>query len=406
MRALITVFAMAPLAACQTTQPLSAASMDYRLPRTDAAVTLTLTLKECEPLKLDADLKVAAKPGAHSSVYRVPGEILASNHIRRGLSISVSDKGVIKGVNAENADRTPQIVGNILKTVTTLAPVLGDRAFVPPACPLVNDATRTAVLRAAAIERQILTLRSELSQTTAPPTKLERQKMKDIELLSAEIGGLRAGPLLVETTGRIKLEKGELAGGPVELDMDPFSKWFNTNVPPQAVNGLIGLVWTAAVKPDNATVIRTAGSRTLRTCKLSLPMPNPVAVDVSVSGQGSLLPPGLTKTETLPAAQLGDPRQLCIDVGFGEARSIQLAFDDYGRTTEFKWSSEATAEAVSGAVAGYATDGASLITTLRGKSDVQLQKDEIERIKTQNELDALRACEAAKAAGGVCGGSE
>lgn len=405
MRALITVVAMMPLAACQTTQPLSAASMDYRLPRTDAAVTLTLTLKDCEPLTLDADLKVAAKSGAQSNVYRVPGEILASNHIRRGLSISVSDKGVIKGVNAENADRTPQIVGNILKTVTTLAP-LADLKVTPPACRIVNDATRAAVRRAAAIERQILILRTELSQTTAPPTKVERQKIKDIELLSAEIGGLRAGPLLVETTGKIKLEKGQLGGGPLELDHDPFKKWFGESVKPEAVNGWVGLIWTAAIGPDNATVVQSTSSRSLRTCKLSLPMPNPVSVDVSVAGQGTLLPADLKTKETFPAAQLGDPRQLCIDVGFGEARAIQLAFDDYGRTTEFKWSSEATAEAVSGAVAGYATDGAALITTLRGKSDVQLQKDAIERIKTQNELDALRACEAAKAAGGVCAGSD
>lgn len=394
MKTLCILLAVAPLAACATTAPLSGGSVDYHLPRTDGAVTLALDLTSCTPIKVVGELALAAKAGAQDQVQRIAGEALASSRIKRDLAITLSDKGVIKSINADNAERTPQIIGSSLKTVMTLA-ASAPGAVAPLKC---EPSAEAALKRADFIEKEIVALRQELARPT--PWEERRRKVKDIDLLAKELGALRAGPLRVEIKSGVKLDK--LGQGDLEIGPGPFAKWFGSSASDKVIARQFGLTWTASQLDVTPVVVGAGRTRSLRKCNLALPTPNPVVVKVSVAGkQGSALE-RLKAEEAFPAAQLASANQLCIDVGFGEARTIKLAFDEFGRTTEFTWSSAATAETVSGAVAGYATDATALYGSLRGKSDLQKQKDEIDRIKTQNELDALRACEAAKAAGGAC----
>ena len=91
---------------------------------------------------------------------------------------------------------------------------------------------------------------------------------------------------------------------------------------------------------------------------------------------------------------------LCLDARFGESRTVDLTYDDFGRKLSFKWASEATAEAISGAVTGFASSISDIEGALSGPSQIEQQKEEISRLKTQKELNELRMCEEIIEAGG------
>jgi hypothetical protein len=121
----------------------------------------------------------------------------------------------------------------------------------------------------------------------------------------------------------------------------------------------------------------------------------------------SLLPTGDSVKDvkadlTMPLAQWSKPARLCADVGFGEARTVGLTFNKYGQTTEFAWNSEARGETITGGIAGMAPDLVSFGKTVAGPSEIDEQKREIDRLETQQKLEALRACQRIKAAGGTC----
>ena len=99
-------------------------------------------------------------------------------------------------------------------------------------------------------------------------------------------------------------------------------------------------------------------------------------------------------------AQWSKPAQLCLDVGFGESRSVSLTFDKFGQTKEFSWTTDARAASVAGALAGIAPDAVALRTALQGPSALAEQKAEVDALETQQKLNKLRACRAILDAGG------
>jgi hypothetical protein len=51
------------LLGCATTKPELGANMEYRLPRTDAIVTVTMTLKNCNDFDVDSSFTVTPQAG-------------------------------------------------------------------------------------------------------------------------------------------------------------------------------------------------------------------------------------------------------------------------------------------------------------------------------------------------------
>ena len=164
------------------------------------------------------------------------------------------------------------------------------------------------------------------------------------------------------------------------------------------------LEWSAAVDSTASAGLtkKNPGAASVpRECNLSLPVPKITRIAVEVKGRGdSLKSSALEAKKTLPLAQLEDPAELCLDVGFGESRTVGLKFDKFGQVTEFNFASEATGAAVAASLAGTATNASGILTTLRGASDLDKQKSEIDKLETQQKLNKLLACQAIIDAGG------
>ena len=404
------------LVACETTKPLDGAGIDYRLPKTDAIAQLALTLRQCrdDGFDVDADLAVVAKVGAGDTVYHVPGSVLGSARIKRDLQIGVSDDGVLTGINSASADQTPAIIGNALKTAAILLPLAAGaprfageaRRSGPPGLQCLPDVTE-ATLRAPVIEKQIHYLRQQLALSSpgSGPTPADLQRLKELNTLARELASLRTGILRIETAAPIKLGNDQSpTNQSLKLKLSSFEKWFGPKPSEATIAEHFGLEWKSerkTTKPE--TLIATGGSEPSRECGLAVTVPNVAVANVTVLPTGKALKPVIDKdgaSEAFPVAQWNPPNKLCIDVGVGESRSVVLAFDKYGRTKDFHWSTEATAATVSGAVSGAAGDFATLVKTARGPSELDRQKAQIEALETQKKLNELIACQAIIEAGG------
>lgn len=400
------------LSACATTEPYGAAGIDYRLPRTDAAVAASYTLTSCDDFSVDADVSLAPQAGAQEAVYHLSGRDLASARIKRDVKISLTEDGVIAAVNASNEDKTPEIIGNVIKTVGALAPVvlgtpLRDRDGQGTAPRLhCKQEVADALSRSKWLGGEIRRLRASL---VAQPSN--SSLVKALNRAAKERAALKDGILKVDTTGSIELNPGTSAGAVEIDDWTPFTKWFDAPADSNQLGAALidnyGLSWTArlAEAPPQIAQPQLPAPKSVRPCHFAMAVPAVAVVDVDVKKYGSALPDGLEVKKSISAAQWADPEKLCLDVGFGESRTVALNFDKYGRTTEFGWGSEATAATVSGAIAGYASDVAGIATALQGRKLAKM-KAEIDEIETEQKLSELHKCKMVREAGGDCASGE
>ena len=401
------------LSGCAATHPGNSAGITYSLPRTDALVKLGVTLKHCDArnAKYDSEVILISVVGAQDLKYHISGEHLSSSKVKRGFSIGVSENGVISSISSSNADRTSAIVSNVLKSVGTVASMIAAADGSSLCKPEVQD----AISRVNAITAAIDSIKQNLSAVPPPmPTPEEKKDyveqvkgfIEQINVLAGKLAALKTGILRVETSGKITLEKDKFPSGYVSiaLDEEPFEKWFVSKNKPK-ISEEFGIEWSATIPAPAPTIVdvtpsQTKNSRIDRECGFEIPLPSPIPVRVDLRLAGSHYTNKTGPSATFYAAQLNDPSSLCLDVGFGESRSVSLKFDRYGRTTEFSWNSEARGEAISGAVAGYSSSLAGTAAALAGKSALALQKEEIDRLNTQKTLNQLRKCQAIIEAGG------
>ncbi len=386
--------------ACATTQPYEAAGIDYRLPQTDATVTETLTLTSCTPLATDADLTIEPKAGAQPGYYHLAGENLASARIKRDIKVDVSEHGVITGINSSNEDKTPEIVGNVIKTIGSIAST-GMAAFW-------KEDPRQLKLK-----DEIARLRAVLVNDPRRPGAV-----KALNAAAAELATLQEGILKVETNAVLELNRpkgaNETALTTVDLEFAPFARWFDEpagTIPGKAHQAALlaafGLKWKASLKAkgDPTPQPTLPAAKSLRACGFAIVVPAVAGIEVSVTEPGTALPADLEAKKQLPAAQWTDPNKLCLDVGFGEQRDVDLTFNAYGQTTEFHWGSQARAATVSGAIAGYAPDVGGIVTSIKGRS-LAAKKAEIDKIDTDQKLQEARRCKRILDAGGDCTASQ
>lgn len=402
----------AALAACTTTDAGPGASIAYRMPRTDAQIALTATLAHCDATGLalqDANLTITAVAGARPELWTLDGTALASGRIKRSLKITTSDDGnrVITGINATQTDKTPAIMGNVVKTLAelipsaTMAPALLESKPPPP--PLCSHEAGLALDRVDTIRAGIIALREQLKRQT-DPAKAKKLNTA-LNNLATELAGLQTGVLHVETSAFLTLPdkpfQGQRPPAPttVTLDDEPFAKWFDADsraARAQRVARLFALNVSAEEEPaGKSQPVTVRDPKTLRACGLSMWVPATVAAQVRVTAVGPAYAKlgDLTAQSRLPVSQWADPVPLCLDAGFGEDRTVNLSLDKYGETVTLDWTSEATAATVSGAIAGMAPDAVSAVQTLHPSQDA-VEKSEIERLQTRQQLNQLRHCQA------------
>jgi len=398
----------AALAACATTDAGPGASIAYRMPRTDAQIALTATLAHCTATTLvlqDANLTLTAVAGARPELWTLDGTVLASGRIKRSLKITTTDDGnrVITGVNSTQTDKTPAIMGNVVKTFAELAPARGLFESETSAASMCNQEVDHTLKRVKTIRGGMATLRDQL-QSEADPTKAKKLNTA-LNGLATELAGLQTGILHVETSAFLALPEkpfqGQRPAAPttVTLDDAPFAKWFDADsrdTRAQRVARLFALNVTAEEEPaGKSQTVTVRDPKTLRACGLSMWIPATVAAQVRVTAVGPAYAKlsDLTTQKRLPVSQWADPVPLCLDAGFGEDRTVNLSFDKYGEVTTLDWTSEATAATVSGAIAGMAPDAVTAIQTLH-PSEEAVEKAQIERLQTRQQLNELRHCQA------------
>jgi hypothetical protein len=393
--------AAAALGGCATTDPLDGAGIVYRMPRGDAVATLAADLRGCDPLEIEADLALTPKAGVDSRpdrLWEVPGKALTSSFTKRALSLKLTKDGVISEVNSEASDRRAQVLGNVAKIAAAVVPLL----VAPPKAPLPTCSTeaRAGVQRRALLKAQIEAVRVQLATGTGAPQPADPKLVRTLNRLAKELVALEGGVLHAEAVKAVPLNDTLVLDGAtpfqVAFDAEPFAKWFGGAADPAII---FPLTWTAARVAATPQTLKLPSAFWPRHCNLSLKTPNPMSVKVVATDAK-----GEAVDVTVPAAQLGQPKDLCIDAGFGESRAIGLAFDDYGRVNSFSWNSEASAETLSGAFADAAPSLVAVAGALRGPDAVTAQKTEIERLETQQKLNTLRACQLVIEAGGFdCG---
>ena len=242
IRAALSVLSVMLSAGCASTDPLDGAAITYRMPRTDAAVKLAVTINECTATGYDvtSELTLVAKAGVLAGKsWAVNGGELASFRIKRSLQINVTEDGVLSSVNTSNADQTPAIIESVGKLAGTLLALAPKSA--PPKPPCITNGfpmIAPAITRARGLRGQIETLRKQIIESPSTPDE-QAKRIKAVNLLAKELAALREGFLKVETEGAIKLDgpfpipaaPADAAPAPpspeVEFDIDAFAKWFD-----------------------------------------------------------------------------------------------------------------------------------------------------------------------------------
>ena len=443
------------LGACASTDPGEAASIKYRMPETQAEVTTRFELRSCQDDEFRKQADAANPPslcfhvqhnlktthGAGDKVYEVKGLDLASSTVARDIGISVNDKGVLMGINTKNTDKTASIVGSALSLAASFAgfAVKNARDTTPhPHCTDCSVKTQQTFELIDSTTKDIEAHRQKIEDLEEEASQLAKQGNKQQELvalrgeidqlkklvdnLATMVADKRLNDLTLSTTNPIKLREASKAPQSLIEDWSDFEDkdWLNDDTKPATE---FGIIYKLTDQPEfldsNNALIRTAaaGTKTPKSCRLSIPVPHTVPTNLTLELSKNALPKqertfelpfscptqenGIKQCQrTMGKEKVSGPTELCIDVRFGEDRTVNLAFDEYGRKKSMTWGSTARADTVMSSLAGYATTASGLVDTLGGQSDLERKTSEVTRLTTEQSYNRLKACEAIIEAGG------
>jgi len=407
MKSLLAALSLLALGACTTTRPYEAASINYRLPKTTAKVTLSVDVTVCDPIKgaqTKASLKLDTVAASGDTLYRLEGKDLASGSIKRAVTVGTDENGVISSVNSTATDQTSVILGDVIKIAATAAAFAGNGDTSPVL--LCNAKTKANLIAADALDTQITALRASMA-TAADPAAVEDKIQKTLPNLVA----LRTS-LHREVVANLKIDRASLNQDvALTFDLKAFEDLFDTawvgpDPLPPTVAGIadktapFAVYATLSEATTTSAVARSpnVSEAGLNDCSVWMYVPQASPLSVLLKPNGPMFDKTiLTKPEALTfplvAAQLNGPAKLCLSAGFGENRTIALKFDKFGRTTEFTWSADARSANVANALAGAAPDIKSTISTVQGAS-LASDKVALDKLTTAEALRKARACAA------------
>ena len=402
-------------------EPKSASSAEafqtvhYRLPKSAISATLSLTLEDCRSgPKVSGDVTLAAAAGASSQQFALTTAQLQSATVKRSLNITLQDTGTIATIDSATEDRTSAIIGNALKIVAGIAgavagaPAGGAPPLTQPQIPTLvcNDATMTALRRLAILDAALDALRS--GPGSADPKEVE-QRSKTIATLEGERGVLRSGPLHMEVTAKLDLDKlqpdpnGWRLSAPLDADaLGPLvSAWLRAGQELGVnANWLVQLPRGRQVLQAGAQPVDQCYPALVRVSGICFVRPVDATISATLTSSELLTDDGTMEasaSEQLPVPQWGTLQILPLSVGFGGNRELSMTLDKFGNVSEMKWTSEARAETITAGLAGVA-DQASTLSAAH--TTLAAQKAEIDQLTTWQQLNKLRACKEVLAHGG------
>lgn len=427
MRKVIPILPLALLLqACGTTNPGDAAGITYRLPRTDAKVTLSIDVLDChykdpkaaDPkktpdlgLQLKASLKVDAVAGARDEAFHVNGADLNSSTIKRSLTIGVDDNGVISNINSTSTDQRAVIFGNVAKIGVTLVGTLAAPAGAESTPVIIcNKNTENALANLKAAESAMNSAKLNAT-SSANRNSTITDTQKKINALAQLIAGYKA-TLHRDVPGEIEIDELTSDDKKVEVEFDKsvLSELFDTAYvgrghknPDEGITKESVKLFNASASlesdtsPSNAVNIEKESS--LKKCEQAIVLPNARTRTLVVETTGSLFEKKKLH-KSLPVSQLNPNSSLCLSTTFGENRTISLKMDKFGRVTELIWVSDAQLANITSAIAGTAPD---VGTTYEGVRDLGVARDKLEltRLQTEQSLRKARQCQAILDAGGT-----
>lgn len=417
------------LTGCATTDPGTSVQIEYRMPRTDARVSMALDVTQCESsqdvddLEATATLKVEVVAGADEKLYRVEGKRLASAVIKRGLTISRDpESGVITGINASASDQRSVILANVVglaaKAVAFAANARGPRGYRL----VCTDATK-------AVANEIRSLREDIAkQRKAMATAVNIKPLTDAMIADAARIAVLREQLHRDVVGRIGIpsnlyslaatapadfpQAGEvLKSEDVKFDWMPL-KSFVTSVPfggaaaqadpmdPAPGADADFRVAVSFRRPPETAVDGLAWTKEQTkeptACSLWVKVPAPLPLNLVVDPVGPLYgdaPPDRRATvQPVVASQLREPGTVCLSAGFGENRTVGLKFDKFGGTTEMAWASDARAANIASSLGGISGDAFGIASTISGRKLAD-EKAELDQLNTSQALRKARACQ-------------
>lgn len=438
---LITLFA---LVGCASQPPggagastSDAASIKYNLPYTHARVTTTLTLKSCQPtVKAAASVAitpVAAPSPVDEEQFEISGSALRSLRKDREVSVSLHENRALKAVNASVTDKTPTIIGNVIKLATLFAAPSTTKTL---ACTPEIDGVLT---NAKLLEEKITKLQKKYYDSTHNADKVISDQ---INVLAAELARLNTGPLQVKLSKTVAIQP-EINAGYITWNKSHFRKWVEhtegIETPGKLLSSvkdfkLIYCIWNenekgsctkkladdgnlilacrlAEKKDDECKDVPTYSPNHVncKRCTDTLVFREPVMANfVVASGSDSFIRASETemKSQKMMISQWGKAEELPMSVGFGGSKSLSLTLDPFGQRTAFSWKSGSSAEAVTGALATLGEKFVEFRDRDDGESLSELTS-EATYLEAQQKLNRLEACrEIIESGGYVCPGSE
>lgn len=417
----------------------SAVDFRYFAPKTKLAAKGDFILVSC---KSAAELRVAptlsivqsgvADPKAE---FKLLGDNLMSAIQKREVTLELSETGTLKSLNTSSSDRTGAVVTNVLKIFSTVAgAIVGGAApgagFKTEAASPCNPDTQKALDQAVKLAIEIRGRRDTLlSASPDEAVKLGKQ----IDVMATQLAGLTMGPLSVSVARPLEIGDRAAKNVPIKWTLGELSKWFATDpkaepCKPQradafdnaktgclAETDILSMIYAIEGTPEAETPSKSkcrldytppAGETKPAACARSLVLVRPVTATVTLTAANAnylgSVAGGELGSAKAPISQWGEAQYLALDVNRGQSRAVGMTFDQFGRKQTLKWTSDATAENVTGALADIADAGAKAVKAVKGEdepSEVDAMKAEADEIETRTRLMKAKACQAIDAVG-------
>lgn len=411
-RTIIILLFSSLLQACGTTQPGDAAGITYHLPKTHAKISLSIDVLKCDRTRpgvtIESSLSVDAVAHARKELYSVAGSDLNSSTIKRSLTISVDDNGVISSINSANSDQRAAIIGNLVKIGATAVAAIYGAVPDPKAEPTLGCSEKAAMAYANLEAAQTALSRLPLSAPGKHAIWVDTQKQ--VDALATLIAGYKS-VLHKDLSREIDITKLDSSDIDVEFPREALSELFNTYSAGSKtyIKGITDdsiklFTVTASLKRDAppSNALSNVSDNSLKACRQSILLPNAGTSTITATPTGSIFKTRKVETvsKSLPTSQLYPDRTLCLSTRFGENRTVSLKLDKFGRVTEFMWVSDAQLANITAAVAGVAPDASA---TYEGIRDIGVARDkaELTRLQTEQSLRKARQCQAILDAGGT-----
>lgn len=375
----------------------------YRLPRTDAAVRVSLLVVDCnaERLQLEPGLVVtgSARPGPAFELRRAA---LESKRFERELELTLHPNGTLASLNGAVTDRRPDAIASIFRIAMNVVTLglggvfaQGVKAPQPPAC---TPEITAALARKRAIEAAIRTTRAE----AAKPATAE-SAMTVLELLAQQLAAVKADELTIESTHGFRLEK----TGPQPAQQVSLARVVQPDQPLTLKLVVSAAEAGIADGSDMAPAYRGtadcgAGGGGAICTPIAVPMRMTATLEEAADGRaGTVIASGAA---TAPAAQWREPARIDLSTGFAGKFAYGASFDAFGMLTEATWTSEARNARALSSIADSVGSAGEIIraATPERTSEIDAVNADSALLEAKQRLRALQACEEKQKLGLSC----